>query len=330
MKKNFYFKKDILVAGGSGLIGRQLVPKLINLGAKVTVVSLDNYKSSKNLKFIKSDLRNFENCLKITKGKDIVFNLAGVKGSPKMTKEMPASFFVPTIMFSINLMEAARRNNVNNFLFTSSIGVYAPKKVFYEDDVWKTFPSENDKFAGWAKRISELQSLAYEIQYNWKNISIVRPANVYGPYDNFDINNAMVIPSLIVKSLNAKKSLKVWGDGSAIRDFVHSSDVADGMLIAVKKGIKEPLNLGSGKRTSIKQIVKMINKYIPNRPLDIIWDKTKPSGDKVRLMNIDRAASYGYKPKIDIETGIKNTIDWVLLNKKELKRKRYNSFLEKN
>ena len=325
----FYLKKRILVAGGSGMIGRQLVQKLVSFGALVTVVSLDDFKSSKNLKFIKCDLRSFDNCIKVCKNIDIVFNLAGVKGSPKMTIEQPASFFVPTIMFSINLMEAARRSNVERYLYTSSIGVYLPKKTFIEDDVWKTFPSKNDKFAGWAKRISELQSEAYEIQYKWNKISIVRPANVYGPYDNFDINNAMVIPSLIYKSLNAKKYLEVWGDGSPIRDFVYSSDVADGMILAVKKGYTKPINLGSGKKTSIKKIVEIINKDIPNGPLDIKWDISKPAGDKIRLMNIDRAVSIGYKPKINIDEGIKLTIQWLLSNKKELNKKKYNSFTEK-
>ena len=146
-----------------------------------------------------------------------------------MTMEKPASFFVPTIMFSINMMEAARRMQVSQYLFTSSIGVYSPSEIFFEDDVWKSFPSENDKYAGWAKRICELQSEVYEIEDKWQGISIVRPANVYGPYDNFDVNNAMVIPSLIKKAIKSKKILNVWGDGSNIRDFIYSEDVARGM-----------------------------------------------------------------------------------------------------
>ena len=88
---------------------------------------------------------------------------------------------VPTLQFSVNMMEAARLEGVRNYLFTSSVGVYEPAEIFYEEKVWETFPSENDKHAGWAKRICELQAEAYEIQYGWKNISIVRPANVYGP-----------------------------------------------------------------------------------------------------------------------------------------------------
>ena len=171
--KKFFSNKKILVTGGTGMIGYQLVKLLSDCNAKITVVSLDNNSQFKNLKFIKSDLRDFENCLSLTKNKDIVFHLAGVKGSPKMTLEQPASFMIPTLMFSINMMEAARRNKVNNYLFTSSVGVYEPKEILKEDDVWKSFPSENDKFAGWAKRICELQAEAYEIQYGWNKISIV-------------------------------------------------------------------------------------------------------------------------------------------------------------
>ena len=165
------------------------------------------------------------------RGKDVVFHLAGVKGSPKMTLERPASFFVPTMQFSLNMMEAARRANVGHYLFTSSVGVYQPAEVFVEDDVWSTFPSPNDRFAGWAKRMGELQAQAYDIEYGWKNISVVRPANVYGPFDNFDPHNAMVIPSLIHRAVNEAGPLKVWGDGTAIRDFIHAEDVARGMMV---------------------------------------------------------------------------------------------------
>ena len=237
---NYFYKKNILVTGGSGMIGRQLVSLLINSGAKVHVVAMDDVIDMNGIFYQKKDLRNFDNCLEVCKKKDIVFHLAGIKGSPKMTKEQPASFFVNTLTFSINMMEAARRSKVKQYLFTSSIGVYAPSKVFKEDDVWKTFPSPNDRFAGWAKRICELQSEAYEIQYKWRGVSIARPANVYGPFDNFDPRNAMVIPSLIHKAITTRKTLKVWGDGSTIRDFIYSSDVAKGMMLLVEKKINQP------------------------------------------------------------------------------------------
>jgi GDP-L-fucose synthase len=258
---NFYKNKSILVTGGTGMIGQPLCDMLVEAGADVTVASLDGAeRTPRGTKFLRLDLRNFENCLSVTKNKEIVFHLAGVKGSPKMTLERPASFFVPTLQFSLNMMEAARRMGVERYLFTSSVGVYQPAEVFQEDSVWDTFPSPNDRFAGWAKRICELQAEAYQIEYNWNLISIVRPANVYGPYDNFDPNNAMVIPSLIHRALYEKGPLVVWGDGTPIRDFIHSKDVARGMMLVIEKGIKEPINLGSGNGVTIKQVAEAIAK----------------------------------------------------------------------
>jgi GDP-L-fucose synthase len=235
---------------------------------------------------------------------------------------------VPTMTFSINMMEAARRAGAERFLFTSSVGVYSPAEVFYEDDVWKTFPSPNDRFAGWAKRMGELQAEAYKIEYNWDKISIVRPANVYGPYDNFDPANAMVIPSLINRAMSGENPLTVWGDGSPIRDFIHAKDVARGMMMAVEKGINEPINLGSGTGVTIKQIADIVAANVPGAPIELVWDITKPKGDAKRLMDMTRANSYGFTPEVSIEDGIKETIAWFEKNRSTAEN-RYNAFTEK-
>ena len=325
---NFYKKKRILVTGGTGLIGTPLVKMLLEEGAEVTVVSLDqNLKKIKDYKFLKLDLREFSNCMKACKNQDYVFHLAGVKGSPLMTKLKPASFLVPTVSFTFNMMEAARRSNVERFLLTSSIGVYSPSKIFKEESVWKTFPSENDKFAGWAKRLCELQAEAYKVQYKSSNISIVRPANVYGPNDNFDIDNAMVIPSLINKISTSKKVLKVWGNGSAIRDFIYADDVASGMLKILEKKISYPVNLGSGNGVSILNLVNNIKDNFKEKKIKIIWQKDKPSGDKVRLMDTTKAKKIGFKPVIPLSEGLRRTIDWYKRNINNFKK--YNSFKEK-
>jgi GDP-L-fucose synthase len=326
----FYKDKKVLVTGGTGLIGRPLVEMLLEQGAIVTIASLDDpSRAPANVIFKRCDLREFANCLSVCQDQEIVFQLAGVKGSPAMTAKRPASFFVPTITFSINMMEAARRMGVSRFLFTSSVGVYSPAEVFYEDDVWKTFPSPNDRFAGWAKRMGELQAEAYKIEYNWDKISIVRPANVYGPYDNFDPNNAMVIPSLIKRALDGERPLTVWGDGSPIRDFIHARDVARGMMLAVEKGINQPINLGSGTGVTIKEIAEIVAATIPGGPIDITWDITKPKGDAKRLMDMTRAYSYGFKSEVSIEAGIRETIEWYIKNRSYAEN-RYNAFTEKS
>jgi GDP-L-fucose synthase len=324
MEKNMFKNQKVLVTGGTGMIGRKLVDLLLERGANVFVASLDEGVGlSQKVVHKKVDLTSFEQCLEVCSGMDYVFNLIGVKGSPKMCKEQPASFMVPMLQFNTNMMEAARRANVKWYLFTSSVGVYHPADVFKEDDVWKTFPSENDRFAGWAKRIGELQAEAYKIQYGANNISIVRPANVYGPYDNFDVENAMVVPSLIRKAFE-NTELVVWGDGSPIRDFIYAEDVALGMLYAVENKITEPLNLGSGTGVSIKSLVDIIVDNV-DKPVEVKWDTEKPSGDRMRILDMTRAKSYGFVPKYSLEEGVKETIKWFKENR-EIIDKRHNAF----
>lgn len=313
--------KKVLVTGGHGMIGRELVSLLIGLGANVTVADISENTNLENVNYKKIDLRYFDQCLELCTGQEIIFNLVGIKGSPKMCAEQPADFMVPMLQFNTNMMEAAMRANVEWYLYTSSVGVYHPAEVFKEDDVWSTFPSPNDRFAGWAKRIGELQAEAYAIQYGKKNISIVRPANVYGKNDNFNPENAMVIPSLIRKA-DEKEFLEVWGDGSAIRDFIHAKDVALGMIHAVENKVTQPINLGSGDGVSIRQIAEVVSKSF-NKPIK--WLTDKPTGDKRRVFDMTRAHSYGFKPTISIEDGIKDTIDWFLQNKETID-KRFNAF----
>tara|TARA_A100001015_G_scaffold319434_1_gene442285 strand:+ start:8462 stop:9439 length:978 start_codon:yes stop_codon:yes gene_type:complete len=318
----FYKNKKILVTGGTGLIGIQLTNLLLDFGAKVTVVSLEkNPELSKKVKFFKSDLRVLSNCLKVTNKQDFVFHLAGIKGSPKLTMTRPYSFMTPMILFNTNMLEACRINKVKRYLYTSSIGVYDPKSIMKETDVWKTYPSKNDWYSGWAKRIGELQVEALSKEENKKmKTIIVRPANVYGPHDNFYIKTAMVIPSLINKFVNSKtKTVDVWGDGSPIRDFIFSKDVAISMVQLMKIAPKHPVNVGSGKGYKISYIVNLINKFFKNQ-FKINWDKSKPSGDEIRILDTKYLNSLGIKQTISLEKGIIETIKWYLNNKNKQQR----------
>lgn len=300
--------KKILVTGGGGMIGRSLVKFLLERGANITIADLTTPTDlPQGVKFVKVDLRYFDQCEAICDGMDYVFNLVGIKGSPKMCAEQPADFMVPMLQFNTNMMEAARRANVKWYLYTSSVGVYAPAEVFKEDDVLNTVPSPNDRFAGWAKRIGEMQAEAYSIQYGWNKVSIVRPANVYGAYDNFNPANAMVVPSLIRKA-QENDVLEVWGDGSTIRDFIHADDVALGMIFAVENQITQPINLGSGEGYSIKEVVDMVVKYA-NKPLEVKWLTDKPAGDKIRLFDMTRAKNYGFNTSVSLEEGIKKLLN---------------------
>jgi GDP-L-fucose synthase len=322
-------KKKILVAGGTGLVGQPLVDKLIKLGGLVYVASLDNKSLvNKNVKkFFKLNLAELKNCIKVTKSMDIVFNLLGVTGSPKTNIEFPASFFMSNLYCAINLLEASKINKVKKYLYTSTYGVYAPSPLSKEDSVWKTFPSEHDKYAGWAKRMGELQVEAFQKQYDFMDIYIVRPANIYGPFANFNPINSMVVSSLLRRVISFENPLIIWGDGSNIRDFIYSEDVAEGMIQVLKKNIKTPINLGSGKGYSIKQLIETIlkDKQIKFKP-KIIWDKSKPSGDSKRILDTKKAKRFKILPVHSLKEGINKTISWYIKNCKKIDKLRHNEF----
>ena len=302
----------ILITGASGMVGKHLVDMCLEKGyfVKGTDIRYDErYSEEKywgeNFDFQHGNLNNYQRCLELVDDVDVVFHVAGVKGSPKRAAEQPNDYFTPMLQFNTNMAEAARLQGVDWYVYTSTVGVYQPAKVFKEDDVWKTFPSENDKYAGWVKRLGELQLDCFETHYGLKNYSIVRPANIYGEYDNFG-EESTVIASLVKKGCN-DKLLSVWGDGTPIRDFIHAEDVARGILMSYENKITEPINLGSGDGVRIRDIASIVATHYGK---EIEYDTTKPNGDNKRLMDMTRANSYGFHPQVDLETGIKRVIKY--------------------
>lgn len=327
MPNNFYKNKNILVAGGSGMIGVALIKQLHQKGANIIIASLDKKPFVRKIfgnkvKFIQTDLTNLTNCLKVTKGIDYVFNLVGIKGSVGIGESKVASYFVPMLRFQTNLMDAAFKNNVSKFLFVSSICAYPQSdKPKEEDSVWDGMPKQNDRIPGIAKRVGELQAETYFKEYGWDAVKIVRPSNVYGPFDDFNPKTAQVIPALIARMKGGENPVKVWGDGSTIRDFIYVDDVADGMILALEKAPTcFPINLGFGQAITIKQIAVTIAKnFVPNPQIE--WDKSKPSGDPVRILSVKRASKIlNFRPKYTLEEGIKKTVDWYLKDYLNFKR----------
>ena len=311
-------KKNVLVTGGTGLIGRQVVHILCESGANVKIVSLDSVNINKKAQHVIGDLTRLGFCLEITKDIDFVFHLAGIKGSMGVSATKLASHFVPTLMFNTNVLESCRINKVHKVVFTSSIGAYPSAEVFAETDSQTEPPMD---FAGWAKRMGELQIHAYKVQYGIKNFSIVRPSNVYGPGDNFDPNNAMVIPSLISRIYNKENPVVVWGDGSAIRDFTFSRDVAEGIILALHYGTNGGfVNLGSGKSYTIRELVETLSSFLC---FSYRFDTTKPSGFPRRVMDISLAKKLiDYNPTTSLLDGLRETWEWFVENQDEYFRKK--------
>ena len=317
-----FLRKNVLVTGGTGLIGRQIVEMLCDAGASVRIASLDNLCLNKRAEHVFADLANFSLCNELAKDMDYVFHLAGIKGSIDVTTSKPASFFVPLLMMNTNMLEASRINKVRKLVYTSSIGAYPSAEVFFESKGNDGPPM--DMFPGWAKRMAELQIEAYKIQYGIEHFSVVRPCNIYGPGDNFDPQNAMVIPTIIARIFNKENPVKVWGDGSALRDFAFSRDCAEGVILALYHGTKEYpfLNLGSGVGCTIRELLETLNSFLD---FNFIFDTTKPSGFPRRVMDISLSRRViDYNPTTSLHDGLKETWEWYLSNKDEyLLKKNY-------
>jgi len=293
---------------------------LCEAGANVTIVSLDKIEVDTKAEHVYGDLTDFTFCKEITKDMDFVFHLAGIKGSIDVTIKKPASHFVPALMFNTNVLEACRINNVQRAAYTSSIGAYASAEVFKEGENEDGPPM--DFYAGWAKRMAEFQIQTYKIQYGLKSFSVVRPCNVYGPGDNFDPKNAMVIPTLMWRIFNQEDPVLVWGDGSAVRDFAYSRDVAEGIILALYHGTGDYpfVNLGSGKGYTIKELVETLHEFLD---FNYRFDTSKPSGFPKRVMDISVAKKIiDYNPSTSLLGGLKETWDWFTENQDDYLRKK--------
>lgn len=312
--------KNILVTGGTGMVGRQLVDILSVSGAKIKTVSLDRFFPNKKIEHVQADLMSFQSCVEILDGIEYVFHLAAVKASVKATIEKPASCFVPTLMLNTNFLESCRKKNIKKVLYTSSIGAYAEAAILREDQD-QNKPAM-DVFPGTAKKIAELQIRAYQIEYGADAFSIVRPANIYGPGDRFGSEYGMVIPALLSRIYAKQDPLIVWGDGSAIRDFVYSRDVAEGIILAMHHGTgKGFVNLGSGIGYSIKEIVDTLHEF-----LDFKHEfNNKLGGHHKRVMDISLAKeSIHYNPTTTLREGLQKTWEWYLKNNSEHKHDFFN------
>lgn len=298
--------KKIVVTGGFGFLGSRIVFSLNKMGVKDILIP----------RSVDCDLRIAENCNKITKNVDVVFHAAGNVGGIGYNKSHPGSVFYDNIMMDTNMMEESRKNNVKKFISIGTVCSY-PKFAnipFNEKDLWNGYPEETNASYGLAKKMLIVQSDAYREQYNFNSITLVQ-TNLYGPGDNFDPLSSHVIPALIQKIEQAKKSnldeIEIWGDGTPTRDFLYVDDAARAAILAAENYEKsDPINIGSGKEISIRELANLIIKLM-NTSLKIKWNIQKPNGQPRRCLDIEKARKeIEFTTLVDIEEGLKRTIDW--------------------
>lgn len=308
----FFKNKSILVTGGTGFIGSNLVDFLIKEGAEVKITSKNhNNVKYKEIEVKKGDLKNMDFCKDIVKGVDYVFHLAAEGFTSIANPLETAKNFTPNITINSNIFSACSDSEVSHVLFASSLNVYdSGKEKLSDEEPWINHPHPAQKYFAWSKRLGEMQLQAFHDLGLFKG-AIVRIGAAYGPKDNFDISSARVIPSLIVKAFTPKEKFIVWGSGNAQRSFVHVNDIVDAMCKCMEKYSKaDPINIGSKESTSIKELANLIINITGSKKKPF-FDESKPEGiPKITISTEKAKLKIGWESKINLREGLKNTILW--------------------
>ena len=300
--------KRILVTGGAGFLGKQVIEQLYRAGAEPEKITVTRSREC--------DLRQMAACQQAVDQQDIVIHLAAHVGGIGLNREKPAELFYDNLIMGTQLIHAAYQAGVQKFVCVGTICAY-PKFTpvpFKEDDLWNGYPEETNAPYGIAKKALLVQLQAYRQQYGFDGIYLL-PVNLYGPEDNFDPLSSHVIPALIHKVHEAQqrgdRTLAVWGDGSPTREFLYSEDAARGIVMATQHYSEpEPVNLGTGYEVTIKDLVELICNLMEFKG-ELIWETDKPNGQPRRCLDTERAKnSFGFSAQIDFHQGLENTIAW--------------------
>lgn len=304
--------KRIVVTGGAGFLGKQVVDQLLKAGATLDLITIPRSHTC--------DLRQWSACEQIVQGQDVIIHLAAHVGGIGLNREKPAELFYDNLMMGTQLIHAAYQAGVQKFVCVGTICAY-PKFTpvpFLEDNLWDGYPEETNAPYGIAKKALLVQLQSYRQQYGFNGIYLL-PVNLYGPEDNFDPRSSHVIPALIRKVYEAQqrgdKTLPVWGDGSPTREFLYSTDAARGIVMGAQSyNGADPVNLGTGYEISIKDLVLTIAELMEFNG-EIVWETDQPNGQPRRCLDTQRAKdSFGFTAEMSFRDGLQRTIAWYRQN----------------
>jgi len=298
----------IFVAGHNGLVGSAIVRNLESKGF-TNIITIDRERLDLRSTLEVNMFFNMER-------PDYVFLAAAKVGGIGANSEYPAEFIHDNLMIQTNVIDSAYRSGVKKLIFLGSSCIYPkfPKMPITEDQLLEgQLESSNDAYAI-AKIAGIKMCQAYRKQYGFNAISVM-PTNLYGPNDNFDHNSSHVLPALISKfdgSLEKSKHwvVKLWGDGSPKREFLHVDDLAEALVVCMDKYDSDDIiNIGTGEDVTIKELAETIVDVVGYKN-DYEWDISKPNGTPRKVLNVDKMKSLGWEPKISLRDGIESTYEW--------------------
>lgn len=313
--RSFYSGKKILVAGGAGFVGTNLILKLLEKGAHVRATIHKKTPQIKNSKieFVKADLTKPSDCKKVTKGIDFVFMCAANTSGAQVIEKTPLVHVTPNVIMNTLMLEAAHKMGVKKFLFISSNTVYPLTDYPVKENNVNHSLYEKYFPVGWMKLFTEKVCEMYSTKIKNPMITIVvRPGNIYGPFDDFAWESSHVIPALIRKVVERHRPVEVWGDGKDIKDFIYVEDLVEGLILAMERiNYFDQINIGGGKPITIRRVLKTLLKADNYKNAKVAFNSTKPTMIPVRLINIDKAKKLlGFIPKTTLEQGLIKTVKW--------------------
>ena len=314
----FYDGKTVLVAGATGLIGANLVEALLETGAKVraTLHEEPAVIVDDRIEYVTVDLKTAEGCTTALKGADYAFlAAAGTSGGAVMVTN-PMAQTTGNVLINTFFFEAAVLEKLERLLFISSSAVYPDADYpVKEHEGFDGDPFETYFGVAWMKRYAEKLITFYHRRYGLKS-AIVRPSNVFGPYDKFDPERSHVLPALIRRADSGENPLEVWGAGDEVRDFIYVSDFVRGLLLALEKCADAgPVNIASGRLTTIGECAEIILREGGNTETKLQFDPSKPTTIPYRAVYTeDGNRRLGFKPEVSLEEGLRKTIEWFRAN----------------
>lgn len=301
----FFKGKKILVTGGAGFIGSFVVEHLIETkGVDPADIVVPRSRDC--------DLRQLENAKNAVRGCQIVFHLAAQTGGIAFSRRHPASQYFNCSLINLNMLEAARLEGVERFVAVGNLLAYpaTARSPLREEDVHNGSIAETHLGIGLSKRDLVVMGEMYHREFGM-SVSVVLPANAYGPRDRFDPEISHVIPATIRKCFHEPEQLVVWGDGSPTRDFLYVEDLAEGLVLAAEKlQGSQSVNLASGREISIRDLVYLIARLTDYKG-KVVFDTSKSGGDPRRAASTELADRLiGLKPRYGLEEGLRRTIEW--------------------